>query len=104
MKLEIQIIDTRNCQPIPDVYLEVYHCNATGVYSGVQAQGNGNADDASNLDATFGRGIQQTDSNGYVYALLNKKNIPHRSQFPPFSRSQRSKRYWTNPRTHKSTA
>lgn len=64
MKLEIQIIDTRNCQPIPDVYLEVYHCNATGVYSGVQAQGNGNADDASNLDATFGRGIQQTDSNG----------------------------------------
>lgn len=64
MKLEIRIVDTHNCQPIPDVFLEVYQCNATGVYSGVQAEGNGNFADASNLDATFGRGYQQTDANG----------------------------------------
>ncbi|GIZ47652.1 hypothetical protein CKM354_001073700 [Cercospora kikuchii] len=66
LTLEIQIVDVRNCQPIPGVFVEVYQCNATGVYSGVQAEGNGNANDASNLYATHGRGIQQTDNEGSV--------------------------------------
>lgn len=39
-------------------------CNSTGVYSGVVAQGNGNINDESNMDRTFGRGIQQTDPDG----------------------------------------
>jgi hypothetical protein len=39
-------------------------CNATGVYSGVVATGNGNSNDSSNLDATFLRGIQPTDTDG----------------------------------------
>lgn len=34
--------------------------------SGVQSSGNGNGDDASNLDKTFLRGIQQADSDGVV--------------------------------------
>ncbi|KAF2211987.1 hypothetical protein CERZMDRAFT_12997, partial [Cercospora zeae-maydis SCOH1-5] len=66
LTLEIQIVDVHNCQPLPGVFVEVYQCNATGVYSGVQAQGNGNANDASNLKATHGRGIQQTDHDGVV--------------------------------------
>ncbi|KAI5361663.1 Putative intradiol ring-cleavage dioxygenase [Septoria linicola] len=66
LTLEIQLVDTHNCQPIPGIFLEVYQCNATGVYSGVQAEGNGNVNDFSNLQATFGRGIQQTDENGVV--------------------------------------
>lgn len=41
-------------------------CNATGVYSGVVAQGNGNEDDATNIDETFLRGVQQTDEDGVV--------------------------------------
>ena len=39
-------------------------CNATGVYSGVVADSNGNPDDASNLDETWLRGIQPTSADG----------------------------------------
>lgn len=42
-------------------------CNATGVYSGVSASGNGNsATVTSNLNATFLRGVQETDSDGVI--------------------------------------
>lgn len=62
--LDIQLVDTSSCEPVPAVYMDIWHCNATGVYSGVSASGNGNSDDTSNLDATFLRGIVQTDVNG----------------------------------------
>ncbi|KAL2211050.1 aromatic compound dioxygenase [Sarocladium strictum] len=62
--LDYQVIDVDTCEPVPDVYVEIWHCNSTGVYSGVVANGNGNTDDESNLDATFLRGIQETDSDG----------------------------------------
>lgn len=42
------------------------HCNATGVYSGVTASGNGNESDESNLNATFLRGIQASDKDGVM--------------------------------------
>lgn len=62
--LDIQLVDTSTCEPVPAVYMDLWHCNATGVYSGVSASGNGNSNDTSNLDATFLRGIVQTDVNG----------------------------------------
>lgn len=61
--LDVQIIDTNTCQPLPNVALDFWHCNATGVYSGVVANGNGNSDPA-NINATFLRGIQTTDTDG----------------------------------------
>lgn len=65
--LDIQVIDTSTCEPMPAIFADLWHCNATGVYSGVSATGNGNsANDTSNLDATFLRGVQQTDLNGVV--------------------------------------
>ncbi|KAH0493479.1 hypothetical protein TgHK011_000147 [Trichoderma gracile] len=62
--LDYQVIDVDTCEPVPDVYVEIWHCNSTGVYSGVLANGNGNSDDETNLDNTFLRGIQETDSDG----------------------------------------
>lgn len=62
--LDIQLVDTSTCEPVPAVYMDMWHCNSTGVYSGVSASGNGNSNDTSNLDATFLRGIVQTDVNG----------------------------------------
>lgn len=64
--LDIQFLDTASCEPVTAVYVDLWHCNATGVYSGVAASGNGNANDTSNLNATFLRGLQQTDVNGVV--------------------------------------
>lgn len=62
-----QFIDVNTCEPIPDLYWDIWNCNATGVYSGVQDDSNGNGDDASNLDKTALRGIQKTNENGVAY-------------------------------------
>ncbi|GMK57799.1 hypothetical protein CspeluHIS016_0406330 [Cutaneotrichosporon spelunceum] len=66
LTVDIQIIDTNTCQPLPNVALDFWHCNSTGVYSGVVSQGNGNSADQGNLNATFLRGIQATDAEGVV--------------------------------------
>jgi hypothetical protein len=52
------------CDPVPDAVIEIWHCNSTGVYSGIVASGNGDSSDTSNINATFLRGLQPTDSSG----------------------------------------
>ncbi|KAK0202066.1 aromatic compound dioxygenase [Desarmillaria ectypa] len=64
--VDVELIDYSTCEPVADVYIDFWHCNATGVYSGVVARGNGNQNDESNLDKTFLRGIQTTNSEGYA--------------------------------------
>ncbi|OGE56200.1 hypothetical protein PENARI_c003G04693 [Penicillium arizonense] len=65
--MDIQLINTNTCEPIPDIYTDLWHCNATGVYSGIVASGNGDSSDEANLDTTWLRGIQPSDKNGVVY-------------------------------------
>lgn len=62
--IDYQVIDVATCEPVPDVYLEMWHCNSTGVYSGVVASGNGDSTDLTNINKTFLRGIQPTDDDG----------------------------------------
>ncbi|TEA21741.1 Catechol 1,2-dioxygenase 1 [Colletotrichum sidae] len=62
--LDYQVIDVDTCEPVPDVYLEMWHCNSTGVYSGIVSSGNGDSSDETNIDKTWLRGIQQTDADG----------------------------------------
>ncbi|KAJ5160174.1 aromatic compound dioxygenase [Penicillium canariense] len=64
--LDIQFVDVSTCGAIEGLYADIWNCNATGVYSGLVAEGNGNTADTSNLNATFLRGIQATDSDGVV--------------------------------------
>lgn len=64
--LDIQVIDVATCQPVPNLMIDLWHANSTGVYSGVVVSGNGNSGDKTNLNATFGRGLQQTDKQGVV--------------------------------------
>lgn len=47
--VDIELIDVSTCTPIPGVYLDVWHCNSTGVYSGIIAESNGDSSDESNL-------------------------------------------------------
>lgn len=65
--LDIQIIDTSRCEPVSALFVDLWHANATGVYSGVSAPAflkNGDSNDTTNIDKTFLRGVQQTDVNG----------------------------------------
>ncbi|KAJ5394456.1 uncharacterized protein N7487_012097 [Penicillium crustosum] len=64
--MDIQLIDTNTCDPIPEIYMDLWHCNSTGVYSGVVASGNGNSDDQTNLNNTFNRGIQKSNREGVI--------------------------------------
>lgn len=57
---------TPTCKPVSGIWLDLWHTNATGVYSGLQAGGNGKSGDTSNLKNTAFRGIQTTDSDGVV--------------------------------------
>lgn len=62
-----QFIDVETCEPIEGLYWDIWNCNATGIYGGVQSTLNlGNYDDASNLDNTMLRGIGLSDEDGVV--------------------------------------
>ncbi|KAI1373972.1 aromatic compound dioxygenase [Hypoxylon crocopeplum] len=62
--LDYQVIDVNTCEPVTDVYVEMWHCNSTGVYGGIVASGNGDNTDETNINNTWLRGIQKTDSDG----------------------------------------
>ncbi|KAI1410365.1 aromatic compound dioxygenase [Hypoxylon sp. FL1857] len=62
--LDYQVIDINTCEPVAGVYVEMWHCNATGVYGGIVASGNGDSSDETNINNTWLRGIQKTDSDG----------------------------------------
>jgi len=64
--LNVQVVDVTSCSVVPDLYWEIWHCNASGVYSGVVASGNGDSFDTSNLNATFLRGLSPTDEDGVI--------------------------------------
>lgn len=68
--MDAQFIDVDTCEPVPNVMWDVWHCNATGVYAGVVATGNGNGDeDPTNLNNTFLRGLQPSDGDGVAQFL-----------------------------------
>ncbi|KAF6830103.1 hypothetical protein CPLU01_07518 [Colletotrichum plurivorum] len=58
--LDVQFVNVADCTAVPEQLIDIWHCNATGVYSGVSAQGQGG------LNTTFGRGVQQSDADGVV--------------------------------------
>ncbi|TMW57585.1 hypothetical protein Poli38472_003510 [Pythium oligandrum] len=66
---ELQIIDVNTCEPVADLYIDFWHCNSTGVYSGVVAGGNGDSSDLTNINKTFARGLAPTDKDGIVQFL-----------------------------------
>ncbi|MFT4151828.1 MAG: intradiol ring-cleavage dioxygenase [Paracoccaceae bacterium] len=59
MQLRLQVV-TADCAPVADARVDVWHCDAEGVYSGVRNLGEG--PDATG--ATFLRGTQMTDIGG----------------------------------------
>jgi protocatechuate 3,4-dioxygenase beta subunit len=55
LALRLKVVDVSTCKPIRRAAVDIWHCDAGGVYSGTGAQ---------NLDKRFLRGIQRTDKNG----------------------------------------
>ena len=54
LDLHVSVVDTETCEPLESAAVDVWHCDAQGVYSGVQGTDG----------ETFCRGIQLTDAEG----------------------------------------
>lgn len=61
LTLKMKIIGTENCEPMPNVRVNIWHCTNDGLYSGYN--GNNNPGQAG---LTYLRGYQFTDANGEV--------------------------------------
>jgi protocatechuate 3,4-dioxygenase beta subunit len=66
LDLKITVVDASGCTPIRDAAIDVWHCDAGGVYSGFsQASAGGPGGSSSATDSqTFLRGTQLTDASG----------------------------------------
>lgn len=64
LKLVLQVTDGATCQPIPGARVDVWHCDATGQYSGYDGQGDDRS--ISTKGETFLRGTQTTGAGGEV--------------------------------------
>ncbi|RAH47714.1 intradiol ring-cleavage dioxygenase [Aspergillus brunneoviolaceus CBS 621.78] len=62
--VEAQFIDYESCLPVPGMFWDMWNANATGVYSGVINEGNGDLLDHSNVNATWLRAVQMADQDG----------------------------------------
>jgi protocatechuate 3,4-dioxygenase beta subunit len=54
LRLALRVLDAATCSPLPDAVVDIWHCDALGVYSGFD-EGEG---------ATFLRGAQVTNTDG----------------------------------------
>jgi protocatechuate 3,4-dioxygenase beta subunit len=54
--LALTVVDSDTCEPIRDAAVDIWHCDALGVYSGESSEGS--------EGETYLRGIQLTDANG----------------------------------------
>ena len=59
LRLELAVVDASTCRPLPRALVDVWHCDAGGVYSGFSSLGGGQTN-----QRTFLRGLQRADAHG----------------------------------------
>ncbi|PMD31119.1 aromatic compound dioxygenase [Hyaloscypha variabilis F] len=76
--LDIGVIDVETCEPLPNAYLTIWHCNSTGSYSGFTGIAPNTAElidgwiknsDGTTDEEKFLRGITSTDTEGMAEFL-----------------------------------
>jgi protocatechuate 3,4-dioxygenase beta subunit len=66
LKLRLTVIDVTRCVPVQNAAIDVWHCDALGIYSGFTADGPDEPPDREHDKTTFLRGVQLTDADGMV--------------------------------------
>ena len=64
--VDVQFINYKTCEPVTDIAVDLWHCNATGIYGGIVDAKNGNIDDKANINTTWLRGVQVSNKAGVV--------------------------------------
>src|SRR2546423_5856115 len=68
LTLRFTVVDAATCRPIKGAAVDIWHCDAKGIYSGFESASAGGAPggNAGPTDTdTFLRGVQRTDARGY---------------------------------------
>jgi len=72
LALALSVVDSDTCEPIRDAAVDIWHCDALGVYSGEPSEGS--------EGETYLRGIQLTDGNGLAeFATIYPGQYPGRT-------------------------
>lgn len=61
LNVKLKILGAANCEPMPNVRVNIWHCDKDGLYSGYSQQNN-----PGQAGLTYLRGYQMTDVNGEV--------------------------------------
>jgi protocatechuate 3,4-dioxygenase beta subunit len=65
LRLAARVLDSDGCTPIKDAVFDVWHCDAGGLYSGLEAASRGQGGGRSSSDTTrYLRGAQITNADG----------------------------------------
>jgi protocatechuate 3,4-dioxygenase beta subunit len=72
LALALTVVDATTCEPIRNAAVDIWHCDALGLYSGESSEGS--------AGETFLRGIQLTDRNGLAeFATIYPGQYPGRT-------------------------
>lgn len=72
LALALTVVNSNTCEPLRDVAVDIWHCDALGVYSGEPSEGS--------EGETYLRGIQLTDGNGLAeFATIYPGQYPGRT-------------------------
>ena len=64
LRLRLRVVEAGPCTPVAGARIDIWHCDARGLYSGYPGQGDDRTIDTSGQ--TFLRGTQTTDAGGFV--------------------------------------
>lgn len=66
LRVGIRVRGLESCEPIANAVVDVWHCDAQGVYSGFEAASQGGPGGGRSDDETYLRGAQVTNADGIV--------------------------------------
>jgi protocatechuate 3,4-dioxygenase beta subunit len=73
LALALTVVDSDTCEPIRNAAVDIWHCDALGIYSGEPSEGS--------ESKTYLRGIQLTDGNGLAeFATIYPGQYPGRTK------------------------
>jgi len=72
LALALSVVDSNTCKPIRDAAVDIWHCDALGIYSGEPSEGS--------EGETYLRGVQLTEGNGLAeFATIYPGQYPGRT-------------------------
>ena len=66
LRLALRVRDAKSCEPIENAVVDIWHCDAVGLYSGFESASTGGPGGGRTDEETYLRGAQATNADGVV--------------------------------------